>query len=183
MLLPLSNPKISPINYTLSLQPPGGAHVQLLQTLRSEVLEMVSLPGPLRSCPLQEYSSLSTTWLPCILSLSSHFWFFQSPLLLSPSLQASSFSRMESKTPLQWYFYKKETSFLIPINISTYKSTCFGTSLVVQWLRFQAPVQEAQVQSLIGELDPTYHNKRAPIQQRRWEIPHAATKAEHNQVH
>ena len=33
-----------------------------------------------------------------------------------------------------------------------------GTSLVVQWLRLNAPMQRAWVQSLVRELDPACHN-------------------------
>ena len=38
------------------------------------------------------------------------------------------------------------------------KKTMWGTSLVIQWLKLQLPMQGAQVQSLVRELDPTCHN-------------------------
>ena len=40
----------------------------------------------------------------------------------------------------------------------SYINTKEGTSLVVQWLRLNVPNAGIQVQSLVGELDPTCHN-------------------------
>ena len=41
----------------------------------------------------------------------------------------------------------------------TYPKSSGGTSLVVQWLRLHASVQEARVQSLVRELDSTCCNQ------------------------
>ena len=44
---------------------------------------------------------------------------------------------------------------------------CERTSLVVQWLNSELPMQEAQVSSLVRELDPTCHNSRSHVPQLR----------------
>ena len=57
-----------------------------------------------------------------------------------------------------------------------------GTSLVVQWLRLQAPNSGAQVRSLVRELDPICYNLRSCMPQRRLKIPQAATKTQNRQM-
>ena len=46
----------------------------------------------------------------------------------------------------------------------------------------ELPVQGAQVQSLAGELDPTYHNKKTPHAAKRLKTQKAATKTWHSRM-
>ena len=43
-------------------------------------------------------------------------------------------------------------------------------------------MQEVQVQSLIGEQDPTCCNRKVPYATTKMEDPEAATKTEHSQI-
>ena len=108
------------------------------KTLRSEVLGMSLPPSAFRSCPLKAYSSLSTTWLPCVLSLSSHFWFFPAPLFFPQAYRLPHSQEWRVKNPSSGIFIRKKPLSYSHLHFHIQRHL-FGTSLVVQWLRFWAP--------------------------------------------
>ena len=90
--------------------------------------------------------------------------------ILSPSEKAGQHAKNTHN--VQKHFHKLINDFKYQLKkiLSEFSGTVLhlqkattGTSLVVQWLRLELPMQWAWVQSLVRELDPTFQNLRFQV--------------------